>query len=305
MLMIYDKEDFDPSTNATDAPAFLKRTICYMVYVRTDSFDKTTMQNWVKEKDGVATVNGKNWVYNHYVPHSRIQKAIQEIIVRNEISRETAIEWLISIALELKIEADQKLAASNWGDSRVAYDVWMDWAVSAICDWKENIFYGPGLGDERGTALDIPKNSRQLARVKRAAAKLHELIPADPPLSIEKIFPEELVGNEEHDPFIRNAQADEEAKEFWREVFETGEPVKEDAGDEDWDPDEYQSDESDMEGIVKFRIKVKKSGIQKKKAIRKKKSPGISPYQKSRAVTAEKRKKRKENKKKKNQKGQK
>lgn len=286
MLLIYDKEDCDSTDPSRESPPFLQRLIVHMTYVRTDCFDKTMMQNWVKTKDGVPTKDGKNWVYNHYVPHSRIYKAIEDVIMTNSMTRETAIQWLVDIALKLKIKPDATLVATKWKANRVAYDLWADWAISAICDWKENIFYGPGTGDVRGSALDNPTNGKQLKRVTRAAAKLQRLIQAKQSLLTEVISAEELVGNEETDPFVRNAQADKENKKMWLRFFKTGKLLDEDVADENYEEEEESDEEEKLDNETREWRRKEGLGLRPKNDF--KKGFGVPQDQGSKAPKADK-----------------
>jgi hypothetical protein len=180
MYILYDKLDCGLGQAGKNVPAFQDLQVYALLSVRTDIFDKTEMQNWVKKTDGnkgKPSGNRKNWVYNHHVPHSRILKAIEANILGK--SRLDAMDWLVEVVKKLEIQPDEyfnKLFKSHT-PNRMAYDARVDWCIGSICDWKQNIFYGPGSGDHRGTTLDTPpKKTKQYTRVKDAAKKLREVI---------------------------------------------------------------------------------------------------------------------------------
>ncbi|KAI4187991.1 MAG: hypothetical protein L6R41_002456 [Letrouitia leprolyta] len=203
------------------------------------------------------------------------------------MAREIAIEWLMNVTSKLNITPDEEVAKTNWGESRIAYDVWADWAVSAIRDWNENIVYGPGSGDQRGTAIDKPNDPQQLDRVKKAAKKLDKHIPAEPPLSVDKVPAESLFGDEEGESMMFNSQ---EARKILRQYFGSGKLAEEDASDGSW-----SEDESDSEYLFPVMKKDWKSRILWKpiQKIDFKKSSNKSPYQKSKEAKAEKNNKKK------------
>lgn len=146
---------------------------------RDASFDKTKIQKWVKDKDGDTT---GNFVYRHFVPYNWIFDAITETLenkTRGEIIQFLQ-DW--TNALEIKpADTDTQLPNDPW-KSRVDYDTWVEWSIESICDWRLNIYYGPGIGDAGGTRLDYPtsatKKKDQTDRVQHAANKLVENITA-------------------------------------------------------------------------------------------------------------------------------
>ena len=275
MLLIYDKEDCKltkPTNPIGEPPPFLERTVVWMAYVRTDSFEKTKMQNWVRGKDGVLpTTTDDNWIYNHHVPHSRIYRAVENVILGKNMTREVVIHWLIDVISELNITPDKALAATDWGASRLAYEVWADWAVSAICDWKWNIFYGPHTGDHGGITLDWPKansenSEMQFTRVEKAAKQLDKVLDAKGFLLEKTIDHEKPVNKEDHadvENFWGKAREKETAKKLYRQFLNQDISLDEDSGDESY------SDSEEVEML---------DGVKKLKPTEIASGSGVSPY---------------------------
>jgi hypothetical protein len=75
----------------------------------------------------------------------------------------------------------------SWNlQTRAATSAWINWVLEAICDYPDNIFYGPGTGDGAGTLVDVPDGSKkdeQLARVMKGASRLRSVVGG----SIEKL----------------------------------------------------------------------------------------------------------------------
>lgn len=194
MLCLYDNEDRDLTADTYVSRTFKDRTLVMMVYARTDTFDKTQMQNWVLAHD---SVEGSR-VCNHYVPHNRILRAIEITIIG--MTREEAINWLNNAVSILNIEPDvylKNLVGSPLM-SRPAYDAWADWAIGSICDWRQNMFYGAGSGDKGGTSLDVPMRISQRKRVEKAALVLKSLFD-EGVLSLTALMPKEKTDTEKED----------------------------------------------------------------------------------------------------------
>ncbi|KAK0639566.1 hypothetical protein B0T16DRAFT_245756, partial [Cercophora newfieldiana] len=189
MYILHDTTD--NGTAGKDAPRFDDRIVQTLLCFRTGVFNKNATRNYVKTTDGEQTnppPPRKNWSYKHHVPHIRILKAIETKILGK--TRLQALRWLMDVAKVLGIRPDEQLVKrfKYPPTNRVDYETWADWCIGSICDWKENIFYGPGTGDHRGTHVDYPdggaRSSAQLSRVAGAAEALRNAIPG---LSIEEV----------------------------------------------------------------------------------------------------------------------
>ena len=89
-----------------------------------------------------------------------------------ELKKERAQKW---------VQAPKKAFLDNFQRTfsrrtRVVLDVWTIWALEAICDYPNNLFYGSGSGDEQGTTLDIPTNANTSKYVRLGAQQLKEAI---------------------------------------------------------------------------------------------------------------------------------
>jgi hypothetical protein len=214
-----------------------------LICARTDVFDKTEMHNYVKNTDGEPKVGSKSWVYNHYVPHSRILKAIEANIL--DKTRLQAFTWLRGVTRALGIQPDQYI--ERFGDAmvnRVTYDAWVDWCIGSICDWRENIFYGPGTGDKQGTSLDHPKGGKrsktQEKRVEEAAKKLQRAIGNKLSLAETVKHTNELVMKEVgHGTFV------EEKGEPWYKTLNTV-LLDDDSSDSDFESDGESDNENEV-----------------------------------------------------------
>ncbi|KAK0717696.1 hypothetical protein B0T26DRAFT_872102 [Lasiosphaeria miniovina] len=237
MLILYDEEDFKLGSTKK---AFGDRAVLQMVYVRTDMLGSDKMKAYVKAKDGepepIVSGKPKHWVYNHYVPHGRIIKAIEDVIVNKMMTRAQVLAWLDSVTKALKIEPDEFLKqVQNPLTSRPAFDVWVDWAAAAICDWRENMFYGPGTGDGAGTRIDSPSgganSAAQLARVKLGAAELKKNLPR---LSLADHIPNEefeYSADEGDEQRVAAPKGDQ-----WWEALNKTWKAKDDKKDPNWKP---------------------------------------------------------------------
>lgn len=243
MLIVYDLDDLRPSHGPISWHDRLGLRVLSLTYVRSNAFDKSKMQNWVRKIDGEPLNEGKNWVYNHYVPHSRIRDSIRDTILGNEMTRTELLEWLIYITGELKIVPDIDLQQSRAEESRAAYDTWVDWAITAICDWKCNIFFGPGEGDHGGTSLDTPTGTKQgkqqLERVQEAQKRL-EMVLGDDRISQKVTTEAYFLADREPDRSIQHS--DDEARALLASIWGDDLP-DEDAGDADWSGDDEMKDD--------------------------------------------------------------
>lgn len=174
MLACYDEADINPALGS--GKSWENLIIRRIHYNRDDVFDKTVMHQTVRDDDGVPNASG-NWVYNHYVPHSRITYALIDEIYDKKMTRREALVWLRNVTTRLKLEPDHNLGRySQPLTRRFDFDVFVEWAFETCAEFPENIFYGPGSGNHGGTTLAIPEHSAQLDRVQKAAIKLKRAI---------------------------------------------------------------------------------------------------------------------------------
>ncbi|KAK4208029.1 hypothetical protein QBC37DRAFT_392348 [Rhypophila decipiens] len=193
MLSLYD---YDDANSTVPKDAFGKRKIYFIRYQRGDLFEKTAWHKLVSkdgepEKKDPSTGKPKHWVYNHYVPHSRIIKALEDNILDRE--RADVVKFLTDLVAKLKIEQDEDVKGVDPLSSRLAYDAWAEWAISSIADWAGIMFYGPGTGDGAGTKLDKPtgpvNGAAQFVRVKNSAEVLKTVLNGK--LDLAEVVPNE------------------------------------------------------------------------------------------------------------------
>lgn len=174
MIIAYGKTDREPSD-------FLNEEIVEFRMVRSPPYGFDSVKKWVKDTDGESG----SQIYRHYVPFQRIWQAISSFMLKQ--TRGQVLEWLQRVLPELKLKEDEFLKKyANPMENRMAFDIWLDWAVGSICDWKDNIYYGEGAGDHAGNELDTPTgpNKADIAtRVEAASKTLADMIPH---LSIEQ-----------------------------------------------------------------------------------------------------------------------
>ncbi|PWN86844.1 hypothetical protein FA10DRAFT_289431 [Acaromyces ingoldii] len=133
MLAFYDEEDHAlGSTKGKDWDELVIRTIRFH---REDAFDKSDMQIEVRKVDGRPE---DGHVYNHYVPHSRIVRALVQHICNKNMTRAQAFKWLVGVTDKLGLEPDpilklqtQKIAG------RYDFDAYVEWAFDACADFHE------------------------------------------------------------------------------------------------------------------------------------------------------------------------
>ena len=160
---------------------------------RETSFEWNRIKKKVMAKNGVIIGH----VYRHYVPYKAIRKDLEETLVGH--TRAFACEFLATSIKDLysksqvftiaKLEppppppydhtsVEDSLSATWRSQTRAASNAWVSWALEAICDYPDNIYYGSGSGDGAGTLVDLPKSGTQLERVKKGAANLRSAIGA-------------------------------------------------------------------------------------------------------------------------------
>jgi hypothetical protein len=175
MIIAYDKTD-------KESPNFLDEQIVEFRMVRSPQYDFASVKKWVKETDG----EDGSQIYRHYVPFQRIWQAISSLMLMK--TRREVLGWLIKRVLPvLKLEEDEFLKRyADPMENRMAFDIWLDWAVGSICDWKENIYYGDGEGDHAGSELDKPTGPKKAAIATRVEAAAETLAKVISGLSIEQ-----------------------------------------------------------------------------------------------------------------------
>jgi len=153
---------------------------------RSQTDDMSSNKTWFVKEDGyqkpakdkaLAGVSSR-----HHVPYQRIFNAWQAYCL-GKTRREILVKVLASVKA-LGIHDETPDFINKIGDpwkKRTGYDVVVDWAVTSICFWKENMFYGTGTGDKSGKLVDVPTTpglaDKQKARVQQAAKKLAEVVP--------------------------------------------------------------------------------------------------------------------------------
>ncbi len=82
------------------------------------------------------------------------------------MTRSQSVAYLKLVLTELELGAQWNQMVSyeshindNWeavglrepkpepGANRYSYDIWVSWAVDSICDWSQNLFQAPSVGD--------------------------------------------------------------------------------------------------------------------------------------------------------------
>ena len=181
MLIVYDYQDLNGSSDTR----WLEEPIVRITHVRSQAFDDPSMREYVSqtdgETDGASGTGNAKYMFRHYIPYSRIYAAINDHIVLNGLTRRDLYEWLMNACTELGIVPDQFLEniQDDPLEKRVAYDTWVDWGVNAICQYNDNIFYGPGTGDGGGKKVDEPTGSKagvQTTRLAKGAMKLKKVL---------------------------------------------------------------------------------------------------------------------------------
>lgn len=183
MLVLYSMQDCfgGPSSSWMDDQ------IAMVWHTRSDIFDAKAVEKYCLETDGepgkpVGGGSAQKFLFRHCIPYQRIFKAIEDYILAQSMTRAQAYKWLYETTYKLGLQPDEFLAAcGNPAATRRGYDIWIDWAVSSICQWQKNIFYGPGTGDGGGTKIDIPQGpvngAAQKIRVIEAGKQLQQVLP--------------------------------------------------------------------------------------------------------------------------------
>jgi hypothetical protein len=166
--------------------------------------DRNTSIEWPKIKERVKDVDGPttpgSHMYRHYVPYQAIRNSLEERVMGLTLLQaceqlQDIIKTLYSEKLQvnhgnptfsitdlrppLNALAKDSLRVTLETRKRFSMVTWINWALEAICDFPDNIYYGPGSGDKNGTVCDIPtglNKDRQLSRVKNGADLLHAVI---------------------------------------------------------------------------------------------------------------------------------
>jgi hypothetical protein len=162
--------------------------------------DRFTSMEWSKIKTRVKAVDGATsgrHMYRHYVPYQAIRHSIEELLrgctllhacellqgrinalysENNQVNTGNPTFPITELRPPLKAHANDSLRVTLETQERFSMNTWISWALEAICDFPDNIYYGPGSGDGNGTVLDVPTDANQLARVQKGAALLHSVI---------------------------------------------------------------------------------------------------------------------------------
>ena len=183
MLIVYGRQDYEGGDHTN---GWLNDEIVFISHSRTDAFGDLNLKKYLRDIDGKAEPSGKGNeknVYRHHIPYRRIYLAIEDEILRGRFTRSKLLDWIQETHKTLSIKPDEPLKFSQKPEvSRVFYDIWVDWALNAICQYRENMFYGPGTGDGGGAKIDYPAGgdkqriNTQKERLKAGASKLDDVL---------------------------------------------------------------------------------------------------------------------------------
>jgi hypothetical protein len=198
MLILYGRSDCHGWPGA-GGKSGLDDDVVMCQHVRTKAAMHTAFTKPAME-DAEPKPKDKRWVLRHHVPYHRIFVAIEDGILFRvkggfSLTRREVLQWLIDarvldskspawtplkdktgkdiapVLTQLAIEPDEQLIAIGSPlASQRAYNAWVDWAVSAICYWPQNLFSGPGTGDQNGFAIDNPTGTKKGDQIPRVAA---------------------------------------------------------------------------------------------------------------------------------------
>ncbi|KZT51038.1 hypothetical protein CALCODRAFT_154246 [Calocera cornea HHB12733] len=177
MIVGYSATDMN---GAGASPIWLQDRILNWKFSRDSTFDMRAIQAWVRGSPpngpgDTAPAGTRNSLYRHYVPYRWIFEYVTDHLAnrtRTEIIAELQ-QWFTALNIP------QDWGWANVRQNRFYYDGAIEWAIEAICDIKENIYWGPGQGDGAGTRLDIPNGPTavaQLARIETARLTLNRIL---------------------------------------------------------------------------------------------------------------------------------
>jgi len=167
MIIIYGDSDRKPNAS------FLQEKVTELTVIRSTPYNYSKIKQFA-QKDADPRLDAR-WKYRHHVPFQRIWLAIHDKVAATQPSRGDLLKTVLAATAGLRIEPDEflKKYASDWVEGvRRSYDMFIDWAINALCNWQENLFYGNGSGDNGGTTVDTPTNANQRQRVEHAAQQL-------------------------------------------------------------------------------------------------------------------------------------
>lgn len=205
MLVFYSEIDCDPGPFE---PNWLHHRIAMIYATREEGFMNTTMSSihtYLRDVDKDPTPKpdpnpkgNAQFAYRHHIPYNRIMNAIKSQILTKSMTRFEILQWLIPpidsksygplpntpgfITQQLNLKPDEFL--KKFGSplqTRRGWELWVNWAIWAICQYPENMWYGAGTGDNGGRSIDTPapgvKHDAKLARIGNAAKLLKLNIP--------------------------------------------------------------------------------------------------------------------------------
>lgn len=169
--------------------SFLAEKVWVLTDARGTSFEWGLIKNAVRARDGVK---GSGYIHRHYVPYLALRRGLSDGL--SGLTRLQVCEVLLKIILHIydacaetlpikqlspppvNKTVEESLNAILARQTRYEMSGWINWALEAICDYPDNIFYGPGTGDSGGKCVDEPYgaaiSAEQLSRVKKGAALL-------------------------------------------------------------------------------------------------------------------------------------
>ena len=190
--MDFITKDDNTKMATNDWHRYLGEVVMNVTPARGTSFEWNKIKTKVKNVDG-DTTHGTQ-IHRHYVPYLAIRESLEKQVDGH--SRGDACEMLNNHVIALyshsqifpitdlqpppKNGAVKDSLTDSWNlQTRAATSAWINWVLEAICDFPDNIFYGPGTGDGAGTLVDVPNGSKkgeQLVRVMRGASLLRSVV---------------------------------------------------------------------------------------------------------------------------------
>ncbi|KAK7446727.1 hypothetical protein VKT23_014423 [Stygiomarasmius scandens] len=107
----------------------------------------------------------KTTMIKHHVPWIRISRQLAEHLCKGDngrgMTRAASIKYIDRVMETLKMDDEtqetlKKPLNIDPEHDRHSYDLWISWAVDAICDWPKNMFQGDSTGDGGGRKVDRP-----------------------------------------------------------------------------------------------------------------------------------------------------
>jgi hypothetical protein len=154
---------------------FAEQKISVIIHLR-DRIPEDVKRVVDKYPDGAETGD-----YNHYVPYNVISTRIREICQGK--TREKIVEWMTDSLKKIEEESEYKPEVKPTAfkldplESVAAFNMWLEDAIVAICDWPKNIFRGDPKRGKGGKSLDEREDFSPALkrRLEKARETLEEL----------------------------------------------------------------------------------------------------------------------------------